>query len=224
MDSLFIEGWNPITLSGERIVVYSQQNKALFALKKGLSPKNITILVNSTEKRSSLLGTQFGLLEALSEKCIGLHGVTLLCGNEIVILSAPSGTGKTTLARLLEKYCDAITVNGDFALLHPCKEGVIFEPTPFCGTSGRCLKHRLLINRVVFLGQSTENRWQELRGREAMTRFFSNAFIPTWDKKIENAIQKNVLRCISMLKVNSFDFAPTQHAAEVFYERIEKKI
>lgn len=168
-----------------------------------------------------LPGLQFGLLLALNQQYIGLHGVTLLCGYEIIILSAPSGTGKTTLAGLLEAYRDAIVINGDFALLKPTPEGVIFEPTPFCGSSGRCLNRRLKVDRIVFLEQAAANVFQELSGREAMTRFMSNAFIPTWDRDMQQSAQENILKCVSALKVNAFGFTPTEEAAATLFDQLK---
>ncbi len=166
------------------------------------------------------IGIHYGLMMALHQECVGLHGVTLLCGNEIIILSAPSGTGKTTLGKLLEQYCDAVVINGDFALLHPTEDGVIFEPTPLCGTSKRCLDFRLVINRVVFLSQAKENTWYELSGREALSSFMSNAFIPTGDHGIQRVVQENIMKCLCGIKANAYAFAPTKEAAETFYKHI----
>ena len=180
----------------------------------------VTVFIKKALDCYVRLGIQHALMISLLRECVGLHGVTLLCGNEIIILSAPSGTGKTTLGKLLEKYSDAIIINGDFALLTPTDDGVIFEPTPFCGSSGRCLNHRVRVNRVVFLEQGKTNEWRKLEEREAIIRFMSNAFVPTWDGGMQQAVQENILKCISMLKVNLFSFAPTQEAAEMFLNQL----
>ena len=166
------------------------------------------------------VGIHYGLMMALHQDCVGLHGVTLLCGKEIIILSAPSGTGKTTLSKLLEQYNDAVVINGDFALLHPTEDGVIFEPTPFCGTSRRCLDLRVPVSRLVFLSQAKENIWCELSGREALSRFMSNAFIPTGDHGMQQAVQENIMKCLSGMSTNTYAFAPTKEAAEAFCKHI----
>lgn len=220
------------TIAGENVLsdgwiynlqkaVYIQNGKTIFAL-QSRKKNEVTVYVQRALEGYVRSGIQFGIMMALHQQCVGLHGVTLVCGNEIVILSAPSGTGKTTLAKLLEKYCDAVVVNGDFALLTPTEDGVIYEPTPFCGSSGRALNHRLRINRVVFLGQAKENVWHDLTGREAMKRFMSNVFVPDWDNRLQQTVQGNILKCISSLKVNAYDFAPTQEAVEVFLKQIEE--
>lgn len=201
------------------VSVYYQNGKALIGLESAVS-NNVTVYIRKAFESYIRIGIQYGLMFALCRECISLHGVTVLCGSEVFILSAPSGTGKTTLAKLLEKYCDAVIINGDFALLHLTEKGVIYEPTPFCGSSGRSLNHRFLINRVVFLGQAKGNYWSELDGREAMTRFMSNAFVPEWDSEMTQAVQGNILKCIDAVKVNVYDFAPTQEAAEMFFEQV----
>lgn len=202
-------------------VVHCLNGKPVFGLRYEGSVKDISVLIKDTLSHHVRIGIQFGIMLGLYRHCVGFHGVTILCGEEIIILSAASGTGKTTLAKLLEKHCDAIVINGDFALLKPTEEGLVFEPTPFCGSSGRALNHRLKVNRVVFLGQAKENVWRELDGREAMMGFMGNAFIPYWNVEMEKTVQDNILKCISKVRLNRFDFAPTQEAAETFFKNIE---
>ena len=212
------EGWNLI--SENRKLVYSENGEALFALQNEETISETIISIYKNCYSSIRIGMQFGTLLALQHHCIGLHGVTLLCGNRIIVLSAPSGTGKTTLARLLEEYADAIIINGDFAMLSAGESGVFFEPTPFCGSSGRCLNHRVQIDQVVFLEQAKNNKWQSLTGRPAMTRFMSNTFVPTWDKVLQQTIQSNVLKIVSIIPTYLFGFAPNPKAAEDFMKHI----
>lgn len=215
----YADGWNTQSVSGETMNVYSCEGEALFALKQ-IDQKNVKVFVADAKRGIVRLGIQFAFMTAMHQECIGLHGVTIACGNEIMILSAPSGTGKTTLAKLLEKHCDGVAINGDFALLRPTENGVVYEPTPFCGSSGRSLNHRLKVNRIVFLSQAVQNEWRTLDGREAITQFMSNIFIPNWDAGIRKTVQENILRTVSMLKVNAFAFAPTQEAAKVFITKL----
>lgn len=217
-DKGFREGWNAFRQSGKWQAYWSQNGKTAFSLQYALPEREVSAVISNRGYARAAL--QFGSMLAFYRNCIGLHGVTLLCGNEIIILSAPSGTGKTTLGKLLERYCGAIIINGDFALLSPTEEGVAFEPTPFCGTSGRSLNHRVRVNRVVFLDQSRENVWREIPEREAIIRFMSNAFIADWDERIQQAARENILKCVSSLKIHAYGFAPEPEAAEEFFNHI----
>ena len=194
---------------------YFQDKKALFMLEYGHPVEKVTVYLNEGFSYAVRPALQFGTLTALYRQCIGLHGVTVRCGDEIVILSAPSGTGKTTLSKLLEEYADATVINGDFALVSLSDEGVWFEPSPFCGSSGICLNHRVQVDRVVFLSQSMENQLSVLSPRQAVLQFMSNCFTPVWDPVLLRTVEDNILRCVSGVKVNAFGFAPDQDAAEI---------
>lgn len=216
--------WQASTADGITEAGYYRNGKELFSLKYGNPMKDIRINTPRGDGINTRIGIQYGMMLGLYRQCIGLHGVTLVCGNEVIILSAPSGTGKTTLAGLLEKYCDGITVNGDFALLSPTEDGVIYEPTPFCGSSGRSLNHRMKVNRVVFLSQAKKNQWRELPGREAVTKIMNNAFIPEWNAELRQTVQENAMKCLSGMKINGYAFAPTKEAAETFVSNLDGNI
>jgi len=217
------DGWITDLRGGRWRAIYADKNRELFSIQYEASHHGNEIIVESDERRGPGIGIQYGMLLGLYKQCVGFHGVTLLCGDEIIILSAPSGTGKTTLAGLLEKYADAIVVNGDFALLSPTDEGIIFEPTPFCGSSGRCLNHRLRVNRIVFLKQSKENQWENLTAREAVIQIMNNSFIPDWDEEIRQTIQDNILKFIPAVKIHGFSFAPNKEAAELFFSQLKNQ-
>lgn len=216
-------GWTSQSFNGKQQALYSDGNRTRFGLQYDFQSRDVTISVNDTNLNDIRLGLQFGLLIALHNECVGLHGVTMLCGHEAIILTAPSGTGKTTLSHLLEQNSDAVTINGDFALLRPTKEGIVFEPTPFCGTSGRALNYRIPVHRIVFLSQAEDNKWKPLTGRQAMIRCLDNAFIPVWDSCLLQPIRDNLMRIVSLVNVTTFAFAPAKEAALVFLENQQQE-
>ena len=202
-------------------VRYAENGVVLFTLEYDQHPQCIWVYVAKHNTRHLKVALQFGLLVALSNIAVGLHGVTLICRDRAVILSAPSGTGKTTLSKLLEKHTESGTVNGDFALLScDTVEGIIFEPTPFCGTSNRCLNYRLKISGIVFLEQAEMNSWRKLSVRETLIRLLSNAFVPTWNEEIGALIEANILTIASEIPAWNFAFAPTEEAAKCFFNQL----
>ncbi len=216
----YSEGWSSHPLNGVRQAVYAPKGRAYFSLTYALPVKEVTVCVRKALEVFVRCGVLFGMLTASHQTCVGLHGVTLVCGEQAVLLSAPSGTGKTTLAGLLEKHCGAKVINGDFALLSLTEDGMMFEPTPFCGTSHICLNERRRVNRIVFLSQSDRNHWEDLDGRQAVLNTLNNAFVPSFDAQLQQAIQNNIVRMLPYVRLSSFAFAPTEEAARFFRSMI----
>jgi len=216
------DGWIDRSDNDQTEISYVSENSILFSLRYNTGVNHIKIMPMKQNAVAVRLGLQFAIMIALHKQYVGLHGVTVLCGEEIIILSAPSGTGKTTLAGLLEQYSDAIVINGDFALLSVVNKDVVFEPTPFCGSSGRCLKHRVRVDRIVFLEQAPVNKWEEADGREAARRLMNNTFVPVWDNKMSIAVKDTIMGVASLLNVSVFSFAPNKEAADLFREQVSK--
>ncbi len=222
-ETVFPDGWSSRALHGKNHAVFADHGKAQFSLVCDPSADEVAVHVRKALDGYVRSGILYGMLTALYRDYVGLHGVTLFMKGRNVILSAPSGTGKTTLSRLLEAECGARVINGDFALLSVSDEGVMFEPTPFCGTSGICLDEKVRVDRVVFLEQSEMNRWRDLDGRTALLNLLKNAFVPSFDRKLEQAVQENILRILSAVPASSYAFAPTGEAAIVFADMIQRE-
>ena len=220
VDITLSDGWN-LVCSRPQEVYYLQDGRQQFSLKYADPADGVTVCVQEASAFPLRIGVLYGMLLALYKKCVGLHGVVLRCGGKNVILSAPSETGKSTLARLLQDhYGNVRVINGDFAMLSLSDEGVIFEPTPFCGTSGICLNERFRIDHIVFLEQAETARWHTLNGREAVSAFMGNSFIPTWNHELRQEVTGSILRMLPCVRVHSFAFAPDKEAVRVFLENL----
>lgn len=213
-------GWSIQKIDGCRQIVYAPNAKPYFTMAFEPTANTVVIYIRRALDAFVRTAVQYGMMIALHQTCIGLHGVTLQCDGQTVILSAPSGTGKTTLSHLLERYCGARAINGDFALLSLDKDEVVFEPTPFCGTSKVCLNERLRVDRIIFLSQSEENVWKKLDGRHSIKNMLSNCFVPSFDIELQQAVRMNVLRLLTKVKTNEFAFTPNSEAALFFLNKI----
>lgn len=199
---------------------YFRSKSALFSIEYGHDLQSLDVVISKHNRQGLSIGIQYASLLALSSRCVGLHGVTVICGDQAIILSAPSGTGKTTLAQLLQKYCETAVINGDFALLNCDGESVFFEPTPFCGSSGICLNYRLKVDRIVFLEQSAENKWYSLTPRQSLCHMMCNTFIPEWDSTLSLNTHSQIADIVNSIPMHVFSFEPSQAAAEFFQNMV----
>ena len=102
VDQTLSDGWNLVSAHGLQEVLYYQDGRLQFSLRYTDPEEGVTVCIPGVSSGFLRLGVLYGMLLELHKNCIGLHGVTIRCGEKNIILSAPSGTGKSTLARLLE--------------------------------------------------------------------------------------------------------------------------
>lgn len=91
-----------------------------------------------------------------------------------VLFCGRSGIGKSTQAALWEKYCGAVTVNGDRAAVYRENGRFYAASLPVCGSSGKCLNETRELAAVVMLGQAKENRIERLSPKDAVMELFRN--------------------------------------------------
>ena len=96
-----------------------------------------------------------------------LHASMIMKDGEMILFTAPCGTGKSTQADLWKTYADAEIINGDKALI-TLKDGVVIAGgLPFSGSSDICENKSAPLKAIVCLGQAKENRLRKMNKAEA---------------------------------------------------------
>jgi len=103
------------------------------------------------------------------------HALSFMWRGKAWLLTAPSGTGKSTQAELWRVHRGARVLNGDKAAVRlsgaPMAHGM-----PFSGTSGICENVSLPLRGVVVLSQAKENSVRRLGPSAAVAALGANVF------------------------------------------------
>lgn len=115
-----------------------------------------------------------------------LHGVLLDYLGKGIVISAPSGTGKTTHARLWRDSGSASIINGDKSLCRN-RDGVWTGfGMPWCGTSGESENRQVPLMAIVVLEQAEENALTRLNAADALFHLLTNIHVPRWEPTLYN--------------------------------------
>lgn len=126
---------------------------------------------------------------------IVLHAVAMRWRNKAVLLSAASGTGKTTHAGLWQQIERVEIINGDRALCVADEGAWSVYGQPWCGSSGQSINTSSAIGAIVLLEQSEKNEIVRLSAFEAAHGLLPRVFAPSWDA----ALAENVLDCLDSM-------------------------
>ncbi|MGN0644691.1 MAG: hypothetical protein ACI4JH_07025, partial [Gemmiger sp.] len=97
---------------------------------------------------------------------------------------APSGTGKTTHARLWRDSKNALILNGDRAVVGKSGAGWTAYGTPWSGTSGEQINRHAPLKALVVLERAPQNSVERLQGLSAFGSVLPHLLYPAWDKPL----------------------------------------
>ena len=164
-------------------------------------------------------------LELLKQrKCI-FHGVALMYKGKAWILTAPSGTGKTTqYENWKRRHPEEIRViNGDKPILELTEDGEIYVcPSPWVGKEGYSEEIRAPLGGVVYLKQGRENRIVELSAAEGAEAVFRQFLVRP--EKREEVVQLSAITDMIFRKypVKGFENNGTEESTEELRKMIMK--
>lgn len=98
----------------------------------------------------------------LESDALVLHCCWLEHDGQAILLTAPSGTGKTTHGNLWRKCFGSTIVNGDKALLQWANDRWLVRGYPFHGSAAECENKTMPLKAIVILRQGREDRIQRL--------------------------------------------------------------
>ena len=207
---LYIE--NADVAIDEETALYEQQDgfflRRISRTKEGgtlwqyLRKKNLNVLlsyhVSADWKRITLLKDHssscgqmaFEYLAHLLTACMLAHGLLTFHGvlmeyeGNGIIISAASGTGKTTHARLWRDLRRALIINGDRAVCAKTAEGWTGYGLPWSGTSGEQINRSVAIRALVVLRRGETNEAHRISALEAFHQVFAHVLYPSWDKAL----------------------------------------
>ena len=165
-----------------------------YAYYKEQDIKNITISVLRERKDMFTLDAMFWSLFGLEKHLIKKESVILHCcylnyKGHGILFSGPSGIGKSTQARLWEKYRDAKIINGDRSLLTKEENDWYANGWPVCGSSEICINEKNKIGSIVFLNQGEQNEVVKLSKIKAIKKIISELTINYWNQEfVDKAI------------------------------------
>ncbi|MBR4500352.1 MAG: hypothetical protein IKP22_00475 [Clostridia bacterium] len=148
-----------------------------------------------------------------------MHGVVISTAGQGYMITAPSGTGKSTRARLWADHIPgSLIVNGDKPFLRVGEDGVTAFGTPWCGKEGWNVNMSVPLRAVFILERSeTGDSVERLSFGEAFPALFRQAYRP--DGADERLKTLALLQALGG-KVNIYRFrsGPTLEAVRLAYQ------
>lgn len=172
-----------------------------------LAEKTGTILVPTPEtgkgvlNLAPLLGTE--LLLADFQKIL-MHGSIVCYHDRAILFTGQSGAGKSTQARLWERYRGGDTLNGDRVVLGT-EQPILAYGSPFAGSSDIYRNESCPVAAIIWLKQDAQNSIREIRGREKLTAMYPRFLLTQWEPQLlqkqlplfERVIQEVPVYCLA---------------------------
>lgn len=186
----------------------------------------ISLITDCTETAGDLafeyLGQIMPIPLLLIHSALTFHGVLMEYKGNGIIISAPSGTGKTTHARLWRNSQNALIINGDRAVIQQEQEKWIGYGQPWSGTSGEQINRKVPIKAIVVLEQSSFNHIKQITGIEAFGTILPHVQYVQWNIEIADLTMTLLDRLIDSIPVFKFGCRPDLESVYVLKEALEK--
>lgn len=149
-----------------------------------------------------------------------LHASAILWNNNGILFSAPSGTGKSTQARLWEKYYNARVINDDAPALRFIDDKVMAYGTPWSGSSNKYLNVSAPVAAIYVLQQSPNNEIRKLTSSEITTLLLPRFLLPYYHDHLMDRAVNTVNNIISSIPVYLLKCKPDREAVELAHRYV----
>lgn len=186
------------------------------------------IYLHATRIQGLHIDPMFTSLLALEKQMLKRNQLILHCaylrhGDEAILFSAPSETGKSTQANLWEKYMGSQTINGDRALLTKKKQQWFALGWPVCGSSEICHNIETPIKAIVMLSQAPSNFIETLSPAKAFTQLYSQITINKWQVQDHMKAMAIIDQIIADIPIYHLGCTISKEAVDVLADALQIK-
>lgn len=223
----------PPMLGDDILMEYYHQNGQLLCLTKGGQGRYLSSCLCSPDLREMTCWLNFpaespvdslgSILRMLPTRRIFLdHGVLTFHASQIgvgdkgILFTAPSGTGKTTQAKLWRRYRGAELLCNDRTLT----DGHLTYGYPTDGSEPVITGERRSLGAIVVLEQAPENTVRRLRPREILLQLMPQLVLDTWDPDAAMAGMELLLSLASKTPVYLLRCTPDEHAVQCLEQQL----
>ena len=157
---------------------------------------------------------------ALKEKMLTIHSALMEYNGEAIAISAASGVGKTTHARLWREHRNALILNGDRMVCKRTQSGWTAYGTPWSGTSGEQINRSAPLKAFVVLQRGEENSVRRLTPMEAFPHILGQLLCPMWDRQLAETAMDELNQFLSDIPVYLLTCRPDQEAVDCLYHAV----
>lgn len=183
----------------------------------------ITLLQDTTNSIGQVAFEHLTLLlpgVLLRQQVLSFHGVLMEYNGHGIILSASSGTGKTTHARLWRDYKNALIINGDRAVCGWQNDTWMGFGFPWSGSSGEQVNRNVPIRALVVLERGEKNEVRRISGLESFGAIWPHVLYPAWNREMVGDAMDMVNDFISRVPVYLLKCRPDEESVEVLYRAV----
>src|SRR5690606_1007543 len=121
-----------------------------------------------------------------------MHGSAISYKGDVILFSAPSGTGKSTHARMWKQLYgeDVSWVNDDKPLLKVEENGIYVYGAPFSGQYSSNTNEQKPLKAIVFLQQGITDEVTTLNNKEALKHLITNTLRPQEEALWDNSLHQ----------------------------------
>jgi len=132
-----------------------------------------------------------------------------------------SGMGKSTQARLWERWRGATILNEDRPAVTRGPAGPELHGTPWSGSSAKRLARSVPLAALVLLEQASANRARLLTSAEAIPRLLPRIFMPYWSAAGMETALSTVEQLVNRIKIVHLECRPDKGAIECLERVLE---
>lgn len=150
------------------------------------------------------------------------HAAQIAVKETGILFTAPSGTGKTTQAKLWETYHGARRICADRTLVRRLPEGWRTFGYPLDGSEPICSEEEHALGAVVLLRQGQQNQVVRLNGRHAIAALMPQMVIDGWSAEAKAREIELLANLLEEIPVYQLTCTPDEMAVRCLEQRLIK--